>query len=301
MDLSRIDLNLLSAFDALFTERHVTRAARRLGIGQPAMSDALRRLRLLFGDDLFVRASDGMQPTPRAKTIGKEIAPLLAGLRQVMGEQAAFVPQAAAQTFTIASTDYTTLVLLPDLIPALRREAPCVDLRIVGYEKDAVGAMLDRGEVDLAVGVFRDPPPNSVRSRLFDERFVGLVRRDHPALASGSIDLQTFADLPHALVSVRRDDRGVIDHLLQKRGLRRRIALVVPYMLLLPDVLAASDLIAVVPERAARRVGGTGIVRFDIPLETEVWAVDVLWNPVARTDQATQWLRRLLTETAKLS
>jgi DNA-binding transcriptional LysR family regulator len=299
MNLNDVDLNLLVAFDALFAERSVTKAARRTGIGQSAMSDALRRLRELFGDKLFVRASSAMQPTPRARAIAQQIGPVLAQVRSILGEHISFQPQEARKTFTIASTDFTTLVLLPALLPALRTEAPNVDLRIVGYEKDAIGGMLDRGEVDLALGVFPDPPGNMIKSRLFGERFVGLARFDHPALQNGTIDLQTFADIPHALISIRRDERGAIDQAFGAIGLRRRVALVLPYMLLLPKILASSDLIAVLPERAAQSVSGTSLCCFDLPLDMAVWQVDMLWNPAARSDQATAWLRNLIVLTAK--
>lgn len=294
-----MDFNLLFAFDALFTEQSVTKAARRIGVGQPAMSDSLRRLRVLFGDELFLRAAGGMQPTPRAKAIAKEIGPLLARMRKVLGEQVSFLPKESKKTFVIASTDFTAMVLLPALIAQMRRDAPNIDLRITGYEKDAIGEMLDRGEVDVAFGVFPNPPQNTVKSRLFEDRFVGLVRSDHPALVNGAMDLSTFADLPHALVSVRRDERGTIDQALEAIGRRRRIALVVPYMLLLPKVLVASDLVAILPERAALAVAEPLLRRFELPLKLRTWAVEMLWNPGARTDQASAWLRSLIVGTAK--
>ena len=299
MNFKDMDFNLLFAFDALFSEQSVTRAARRVGIGQPAMSDSLRRLRVLFGDELFQRAAGGMQPTPKAKALAKEIGPLLARMREVLGEQVSFVPKESEKTFVVASTDFTTMVLLPALITQMRRDAPNIDLRITGYEKNAIGAMLDRGEVDVAIGVFPDPPQNTVKSKLFEDRFVGLVRSDHPAFKNGAMDLETFADLPHALVSVRRDERGTIDQALDSIGRCRRIALVVPYMLLLPKVLATSDLVAILPERAALAVAEPMLRRFELPLKLNAWSVEMLWNPGARSDQASAWLRSLIIETAK--
>lgn len=269
MNLAAIDLNLLTAFEALSAERHVTRAARRLGISQPAMSDALRRLRKLFGDELFVRAAGAMQPTPRALALSSALAPVLAQLRHTMGDQVAFSPDATAKVFTLASTDYTSLVLLPPLMSRLRLDAPGLVLHIVGYEKGALGPMLDRGEIDLAVGVFPNPPEQAVRTVLFEEGFVGVARADHAALAAGPMSLATFAALPHALVSVNTDRRGVIDDRLQTLGLSRRIALVVPYMLLLPRVLAESDLIAVLPRRAANAISDAGLT-----------TAPCLWRPI---------------------
>lgn len=299
MKLADIDLNLLTAFEALAAERHVTRAARRLGVSQPAMSDALRRLRKLFGDELFVRAAGAMQPTPRALALSSALAPVLAELRRAMGDQVAFNPDATVKAFTLASTDYTSLVLLPPLIARLRHAAPGIDLHVTGYEKAALGPMLDRGEIDLAVGVFARPPEQVVRTALFEERFVGVARADHPALAGGAIPLAAFASLPHALVSVNADRRGAIDDRLQALGLTRRVALVVPYMLLLPRVLAESDLIAVLPRRAAGAIADPRLTTFELPLTTDTWTVDLLWNPAARTDRATAWLRALIVETAR--
>jgi DNA-binding transcriptional LysR family regulator len=299
MNLAAIDLNLLTAFEALSAERHVTRAARRLGISQPAMSDALRRLRKLFGDELFVRAAGAMQPTPRALALSSALAPVLAQLRHTMGDQVAFSPDATAKVFTLASTDYTSLVLLPPLMSRLRLTAPGLVLHIVGYEKGALGPMLDRGEIDLAVGVFPNPPEQAVRTVLFEEGFVGVARADHAALAAGPMSLATFAALPHALVSVNTDRRGVIDDRLQTLGLSRRIALVVPYMLLLPRVLAESELIAVLPRRAANAISDARLTTFALPVATDPWTVDLLWNPAARTDRATAWLRALIAETAR--
>lgn len=299
MNLAEIDLNLLTAFEALAAERHVTRAARRLGISQPAMSDALRRLRKVFGDDLFIRASGAMQPTPRALALSSALAPILAQLRRTMGDEVAFTPDATVKAFTLASTDYTSLVLLPPLVARLRATAPGIDLHVIGYEKRELGPMLDRGEIDLAVGVFPHPPEQVVRTALFEETFVGLSRADHPALADGLMPLSAFASLPHALVSVNSDRRGAIDDRLHAIGLSRRIALVVPYMLLLPRVLADSDLIAVLPRRAAAAIDDARLATFPLPLATSPWSVDLLWNPNARTDRATAWLRSLIAETAR--
>lgn len=297
MNLWDVDLNLLACFEALFLDRQVTRAARRMGVGQPAMSDNLRRLRELFGDALFVRVPQGIHPTPRAMALADEILPLLAKLRKVMGKQIAFAPLEAEETFRIASTDYTTMVLLRPLLALLRREAPGVDLHVRSYDKDAVGDLLERGEIDVALGTFADPPPGAVRKALCRERFVGLARRNHPGLAEGRMNLAAFAAAPHALVSVRNDAQGVVDMALAEIGLRRRVALVVPYMLLLPGVLEASDLVATLPERAARQAAG-GLTQFEIPVKLPHWSVEMLWNPAARTNQAAQWLRKAVQKVA---
>lgn len=141
----------------------------------------------------------------------------------------------------------------------VRNEALHVDLRVIAYVKDEIAAMLDRVEVDLTLGVFAPPSPNAVATALFQERFVGIARHDHPALKHGRIAFADFAAAPHALVSVRRYARGAIDVALERLGLRRRVALVVPYMLMLPRVLSGSDLIAVLPSRAAAAAATPGL------------------------------------------
>jgi DNA-binding transcriptional LysR family regulator len=300
MNLTRVDLNLLVAFEALFAERSVTKAARWLGLSQPATSDALRRLRLLFRDELFVRGAGAMQPSPKALQIAPGVQAALAQLRATLGEEVSFAPGDTLQSFTLAMTDYNAHVLLPPLAAHLRKGAPGVDLHVVGYEKGEIGAMLARGEVDLALGVFPDPPPDAVKTALFEERFVGVARRGHPALAGGAPDLATFVALPHALVTVRREDRsGAIDRELARHGLKRRVALTLPHMLVLPAVLAGSDLVCALPARIAERIDRAAVQVFELPINIPSWTVEMLWNPIARTDRASAWLRQAIQVVAR--
>ncbi len=291
MTLHGIDLNLLVAFDAIGQTRSISLAAAQLGLRQPAVSGALGRLRRLFGDELFVRAGGEMQPTPRALQIAPSVSAALAQLRQALSPGLAFDPAGTAQIFTIASTDYTTTVLLPPFLAALEREAPEAKLRIVGYDKDDIGAMIDRGVIDLALGVFQKPPERSVRQRLCRESFVGVVRSGHPALVDGGMTLDAYLRQRHALVSVRRDAVGEIDRVLAERGLARRIVVTLPHMLALPALLASSDLITALPGRIATRYADAGLVSFPLPLPMPAWRIEMLWNPQARNDQANAWLR----------
>lgn len=290
MELASLDLNLLLAFEALEGTRSVSRAAERLGMRQPAMSAALARLRLAFSDQLFVRAAGAMQPTPRAVRLASRVATALAELRAAM-EDAPFEPLATTRTFTIASTDYTTLVILPHVMAALQLEAPNIDLRIVGYDKGDIPDLLDRGEIDLALGVFRTPPEGAVRQFLCPERFVGIARRGHPLVRNGTMRLVDYAAASHALVSVRRDATGEIDVALDAHGLSRRIALTLPHMLVLPSILACGDMVAAIPSRAAAEIGGKRLETFEIPLALAPWRIEMLWNPISRRDPASAWLR----------
>jgi len=293
-----MDLNLLSAFEALDRERHVTRAAKRLGIGQPAMSAALARLRKAFGDELFLRAGDGMRPTPKASRVAPVIRRALEDLRRAVDAETPFEPSEARRSFTIASSDYTSLVLTPGLAARLRADAPAIELRVVGYDKSSLPGMLSRGEVDVAIGVFPDPPEGCVRTPLFTERFVGLARADHPALAAGPPNLERFLEWPHALVTLKRDAKGAVDEALRAIGRSRRIALTTPHMLSLPAVLMATDLIAAIPSRVAPLLAAT-LTAFAPPIALDPWEVAMLWSPEARSDAATGWLRRRVVEAAR--
>ena len=179
MDLTRVNLNLLVAFEALLAERSVTRAAIRLGLSQPATSDALRRLRLLFRDELFMRGAGAMQPNRKALQIAPGVQTALAQLRATLGDEAPFASGETAQSFTLAMTDYNAHVLLPTLAAHLQAAAPTVDLHVVSYEKGEVGTLLARGEVDVVLGVVPTQPPDMVKTALFQEWFVGAVQAAH--------------------------------------------------------------------------------------------------------------------------
>lgn len=292
-----LDINLLLVFNAIFETKSVSRAAEQLGLGQPAVSTSLKRLRLVFADELFIRSSGAMQPTSRAV----EIAPRLsAALAEIQGAltRAVFDPRSATRTFTIASTDYTTMVIVPGLMALIEAQAPCVDLRIVGYDKGDVPGMVERSEIDLALGVFRRPPLQTVRQLLCEEHFVGLARSGHPALHASQMTFADYLSAAHALVSVRRDAVGELDAVLLALGARRRIALTLPHMLALPAVLQSSDLIAAVPSRVATLDACRSLQTFELPVAVKPWRIEMLWHPTARADPAISWLREKIVDVA---
>jgi DNA-binding transcriptional LysR family regulator len=297
MDLRGFDLNLLLAFEALADTRSVSRAADRLGIGQPAMSAALSRLRRLTGDRLFERTGGRMEPTARAAALIPGIAAGLLQLRTTLAKEVEFDPASASRTFTLASTDYTTALILPRLAAWLKDHGPRIDLRFASYDKQEVPELVARGDVDLAIGVFEPLPPDAVRTKLWSERFVGVARQGHPVLRN--LTPETYAAADHALVSVRRDARGRIDQELEALGLRRRIAVVLPHMLALQPVLLASDLVAALPSRMAASFRQSGLKTFELPIASRAWEVEMLWRPSARTDRANRWLRQLVSHAAR--
>lgn len=295
IDLSTIDLNLLVAFEALIEERSVTLAAQRLHLGQPAMSAALGRLRIVFEDELFIRIGREMQPTSKATEITSGILAALNQIRQTLEASQVFDPSISSRRFAIGSPDYTSYVLLPSLLEFCAQNAPQLDFRLIGYEKDSVGELLKQGAIDVALGVFPTPPQQTHHVALFQERFVGIARQGHPSVERGTMSLETFASQPHALVTLRRDTTGEIDRLLAQYHLQRRVALTTPHMLALPAILAATNLIATLPDRVAVQLARLhNLKRFELPVETETWTVSMLWSKLSDQDASNSWLRQTL-------
>ena len=223
--LAAIDLNQLVALDALLAEESITRAARRVGLSQPAMSHTLARLRGVFGDPLLVRAGRRMMLTPRALELAEPLAQALAGLERAIGRPDPFDPRLARRVVRVAAMDFVQLVLLPPLCAALLREAPGVEVVAVPPPEPPDRALVE-GELDLAIGLARDAP--GLRQReLLRERFVCVVRKGHPGVGR-ELTVRRFARLSHALVSPRGLAVGAVDAALAKRGLTRRVVVTLP-------------------------------------------------------------------------
>lgn len=295
IELSSIDLNLLVAFEAIYEERSVTLAARRLYLGQPAMSAALSRLRELFDDELFLRVGREMQPTNKAQELAPGILAVLTQVRHLLESNQTFVPSTAQRSVAIGSADYTSFVVAPKLLSWCSQVAPGLDFRLIGFEKDDVGNLLEQGAIELALGVFPHSPRQTLHEPLFQEYFVGIARKKHPAIVNGTLSLETFARLSHALVTIRRDTTGYLDRVLATHNLERRITVTTPHMLLLPSLIATSDLIASIPSRVAHYFAEQNNLEvFELPIKTEPWAVSMLWSKLADKDSANRWLRQLL-------
>lgn len=295
IELAQIDLNLLVAFESLFEQRSVTAAARKLYLGQPAMSAALGRLRTLFGDELFIRVGREMQPTAKAVAIAPGIFAALHQVRQTIRASQNFAPASDSRDFAIGSADYTSFIMLPTLMSYCDRAAPNLNFRTIEFEKDRVGDLLETGAIDLALGVFPYPPRQTMCVPLFHEHFVGIARKHHPAIVQKSISLDEFVSLSHVLVTIRRDITGQIDRALAVRNLQRRIVLTVPHVLVLPAIIASTDAIACVPLRMASYFSRLDEIEFfELPIELPAWTVSMLWSKLSDKDDANCWLRQTL-------
>jgi DNA-binding transcriptional LysR family regulator len=296
MNLASIDLNLLVAFEALMAERNVTRAGQRLGLGQPAMSAALSRLRLIFKDELLVRAPGApMRPTSKAASLVRPVSDVLARVRQVFDAETEFDPSQARAVFRIATSDHPGTLVLPRFLEVVAREAPGIDVRLFALDKRDAFDLVDRNEIDLVIGSFRNIPKRIRRQRLYTDGYVCIARRDNPHFGKGAMSLADYVAVPHVLVTLAADDRGVVDEVLAKHDLRRRVAVTVSDFHLVPRIVERTDMIGHLPRRiAAELTRGFNLVALPPPLPLPAWNVDVFWGGVSDAEPGAKWFRARL-------
>jgi DNA-binding transcriptional LysR family regulator len=298
--LGAVDLNLLPVLDALLHERHVTRAAKRVGLSQSAASHALARLRDLLGDPLLTRAHDGMKLTPRAEELRAPVRRALETLEWVVRPPEPFDPETARRTIRVGTTDFAELVLLPGLLEALASRAPGIDIWAIANNDRGVDPVT-RGEIDIALAPSRpaDRRLPGIRSEeLFAERFVCLVRADHPITrARGGLTLERYLASRHAFIAPRGRRGGVVDDALAARGLERRIALAVPHFLGAPFIVARTDLILTVAERVATEMAAhLPLAILEPPLKLDGFVIAAYWHERSDADPALAWVRARLAE-----
>ena len=289
----KMDLNLLVALDALLRERSVTRAALRVGLTQPSMSRALGRLRAMLGDALLVRSGRGLVPTPRALALQPELGGALERLAIVVGEQRSFDPASAERTFHVSTADYGMAILAPFVTASLFGQGPRVRLVLHAQSANDDEALLE-GRLDALLVPRRPSTPGCVWTRLLSDEFVCLVRREHPSVGA-ELSLAQYGSLGHVFVSPTLATAGVADQALARRGLRRRVSVVVPSFLAAPVIAAESDLIATVPSRIAKLfVGRLPVRSIPVPLTLPPVTISMAWHERMRRDPAHAWFRRLL-------
>jgi len=295
-DIRTLDLNLLKTLDALLDERSVTRAAARLSLTQPAVSGMLNRLRDYFDDPLFIRVPHGIVPTTRAETLAAPVKRILADI-DVLLQPTEFDPLSASLTFTVAATDYALRAVMVPFIAALKVRAPAIRVRVVPVESDRLVSQLERGSVDVALITPHTTPAELHSRALYDERYVCMMRADHPD-AGKPLSLARFCALEHVLVSYEGESfRGVTDGALEKIGLTRHVGLSVSNFLVLPDVLAISDMIAAVPSRIAENQSGMFVCETPVPVPG--FTKSMAWHGRTHRNPAQAWLRGLMLETSQ--
>jgi DNA-binding transcriptional LysR family regulator len=296
VNLSRVDLNLLVHLDALLTERSVTRAAARVGIGQSAMSHNLARLRDLFSDEVLTRGPDGLRLTPRAVTLVEPVRTTLAQIQTLVSRDEAFDPATAERTFRFGLPDSMEILIVPTLLARLRELAPAIRMRLYNIDSSRLLDDLDADELDLAIGydVFRHGQAHHKRRLLFNETYLCMFNAERTGITP-PVSLDDYVRLPHVLTSLRPglSVRGVVDDALEKIGLRRTVALTTPRFLTVPSLVARAPVIVTMHARLARLFAAElGLSLSPPPVELQDVAVSLLWHASYDHDPAQAWLRQ---------
>ncbi len=291
--LRRLDFGLLLVFQELYRRGRSTAAAERLRLSQPAISHALGRLRKLFGDPLFERHPDGMLPTARAVEMAPKVDALLALASETVNGSEGFDPANSQRIFKVSAADFAGSLLAAPLIATLARFAPGtrLSLSFAGAPAAAFQA-LRKGDVDVAIGRFLDPPADCIATQLFEEDYQVIARRGHPRVRN-DLTLETYLALDHLIVSFAGDLVGTIDEDLARQGVSRRIAAASPMFLNAFAVVAATDLIATAPRRLVVRFGAAfKVAPFELPFQASRFAIDLIQTRRSLADPSVDWLVR---------
>jgi DNA-binding transcriptional LysR family regulator len=295
--LASIDLNLLVVLRALLSERHVTRAASRVGLSQSAASHALSRLRELYGDPLLVRTGRALVLTPRAQRLLPTLERGLSDLTATVDAEPAFQPRTAHRRFRVGMADYAQAFLLGALLRALEREAPGLDLAVLNFPN--LEERTISGDIDLALHLTGMTPSSLVSEPLFEDDFVCMVRRGHP-LVKSRLRLERYVQLQHVVVAPTGQAGSVVDTELAKRGLSRRIGLWVSNFLVAPIVVSETDYISTMPRRLAQHLVKRYPLRLlPTPLALPGFGLSLMWHPRLDHDPAHAWLRELIARVSR--
>lgn len=307
-----LDLNLLRVFDEVMAERSLTRAARNLSLTQPAVSNALRRLREALGDELVQRSGQAMVPTARALALWPSVRQALRQLQTAI-EPSRFAPAEATRTFVLAMADATAAELMGGLAIRLQEHAPGVSVRVVPLTTRDPRRLLADGAADLALGYFpavlsdltaraqTGEPVNFAHQRLYGGKYVCVMRRDHP-LAHGALTLDTYCAARHLLVSFSGRPYGYVDEALASIGRQRRVVMTVNQFFTAGRMVVHSDLLSVLPLHFVPTTGMADLLQVrDLPLEVPPVHVAALWHERQQDQPAHQWLRQQLLEVAQAS
>jgi DNA-binding transcriptional LysR family regulator len=291
-----IDLNLLSVFQEVYRERQISAAARRLGLTQSAVSNALARLRRTFGDELFVRTAHGMQPTPLAQQMAEPIGAAMAQVALALSQRSRFDPASSTRRFTLAMTDVGEVYFMPVLVERCRALAPTVEIASLRANALSLKEDMETGRVDLAIGAFEDVSEALFQRQLFRQRFVSMFRRDHP-LARGTVDLARFVASAHLIVDAAQSPYDRINALLEKAGVAAQARFRVPHFTAVPYIVATSDLVVTVPQKLAESAAGPfGLKWIEPPLQLPTLQTNVFWHRRFNHDPGIQWLRGLIVD-----
>ncbi len=294
MDLRQIDLNLLVIFNQLLIDRRVSVAAEKLGLTQPATSNALKRLRAILKDELFVRTTRGMEPTPYALYLAEPVSYALGTLQGVLSQRDSFVPQTSQRTFALSITDIGEIYFMPTLIGALAKLAPNIKISTLRNNAANLRDEMESGSVDIAIGLIPSLKTGFFQRRLFKQKYVCMFRKDHP-VAKKPISINQYKTLNHVGVTSAHTGHAELDQLLERKGIHRNIALHVPHFVAVGHILQSSDLIATVPERFADKCQTPfGLTTSELPIKLPEIAINLFWHSKYNQEPGNIWLRDLI-------
>lgn len=297
MELKNIDLNLLVVFNHLLLERRVSKVAVTLGLSQPAVSNALARLRKLTDDTLFVRTTAGMEPTPYAQQLAEPVACALDMIYSAVNQKTSFDPATAKRAFTVGMTDVGEIYFLPALMNELSKVAPGVTVSTVRNNSVNLRDEMEAGHIDLAIGLLPQLKTAFYQRGLFKQRYVCMLRKGH-RLDKRKVSLTEFSSADHVVVMSEGTGHGKVDELLERSGVTRNVRLVVPHFVAVGHILRDSDMVATVPERlAAALVGPFGLTYVRHPATLPEIAINMFWHAKVHKDPANEWLRELFYQT----
>ncbi len=307
--LENLDLNLLRVFDVLMQERRVASTAQRLKLSQPAVSNALSRLRKALGDELLTRAPNGMAPTEFAKNLHANLQPALASINQSLQAKASFDPAVSAWQARIAMTDIGEIVFLPALLTHIAQAAPGLTLETLrdsqaksSAQVGGITTAMAEGKVDLAIGWLPDVTEGLYQRKLFTQRYVCIARQGHPLFAAKKpkLTLEKFLSAEHIAIRAEGTGHTQADEMMQSfqhAGQHRQVRLRVPSFLSVPQIVSQTDLMATVPEKlAAQSVAALKLQVFPHPVNMPAFELKMFWHRRVHTDPANQWLRALIVE-----
>ena len=293
--MEELDLKLLKVFDEIYTTRSVSRAAENVGVTQPSMSIALAKLRKYFQDPLFVRTSAGMQPTPYAVELIKPVRDGLGLLDGALRHRVTFDPTRSDRAFCLCLTDISQAVLLPTLLNHLKRAAPAIQLEIVPISSDTP-RMLESGDADLAIGFMPQLEAGFYQQKLFQQRFVCAVRRNHPRIES-RLSLKQFLAEDHVVVTTDVTGHWIVNKALDEKRIARKVAVRLPDFLGLEAVVAGTDLVVIVPERLGDVMQKAARVKIlPPPVELPAYLVKQHWHERYHHDPSNRWLRGVVAQ-----
>jgi DNA-binding transcriptional LysR family regulator len=306
MSFRNLDLNLLRVFDVVMVERHVTRASERLSMTQPAVSNALRRLREAIGEELFVPGSSGVTPTRKAESLWPTVRDALQALRRSI-EPDAFDARASSRDFVIAMADATAAVLMPGLMARLALDGAGVTMRVAGLDSRDPRPMLEQGRADCAIGFFPDvarelasgASETACLQHLYDCRYVCVMRGDHPIARREALSLDDFCAAAHLRVNFAGRPRGYVDEALTRLGRTRNVVLTVDHFSTAGQVVGRSDLVTVLPRSFVPATGmADRLAVRELPLDLPAINVGLLWHRRHENDAGHRWLRTMIGATA---